>query len=184
MPYVPANVPEEITPAYLAEELQRIANAYNVIEAIGVLAFNPLFVFVQAVTVTPAILQFFDQRGPSEQISDGPINTDPRIHPVNQILVKPPGVYLVNFGGSLAHGVGLEILFELYEDGNPRGIGAQLTAFQASLQSRVSLTGIIAVVADTLLDVRVSVPSGTADISMEFGNFNVIKLRDLRTRFS
>ena len=187
MPYVPANVPQQYDAAFFAEELQRVANAYNVQEAIGELSFNPANAPfpVQAVTGSPIILRQWDTRGPDPATSDGPILVDPRVHTVNQIQVRESGVYFVNFTLAMDHDQGAELRFEVYVNGVATSIIADIAAFTVLTNSGASAGGQLSLDALDLLEIRVSTPdAGGVNINMTSGTFSVFKLRDLRTRFS
>ena len=188
MPYIPANVPEEIDSAYLAEEHQRIANAYNAQEGIGQLAFNVQNAPFPDQTVTLAggqvLLENWDLRGPSDLISDGPINVDPRIHPVNEIDILEDGMYLLNFYLSYSHSNGAEMVFEIFRNGTRTFIGVTQDASQQTSFSTVNATGMLAISELGIIDLRISTPDTSQTINVESGALSVFKLRDLRTRFS
>ena len=188
MPYVPANVPTEIDPAFLAEEHQRIANAFNVQEAIGMLGFNPANAPFPVQTITLAggqiVLENFDLVGPPVSLSDGPILTDPRIHPDNEMEIFEDGIYLVNFYVAFTHPLGTEIIFEVFRNGTGTFIGVIIDASQQTSASTASATGILVVSDGGVLDIRVSTPEVSEDIQITSGTLTAFKLRDLRTRFS
>lgn len=186
MPYVPSNVPLDYSDAYIAAELQRIAQAVNVLEGIGQIGFDPANGPFpnQVVTGSPLLLINFDTRGPSELISDGPVNTDPRIHPANEIEVLIEGVYLISYVFSFTHDLGTDLDFEVFKNGLVTGIRSGIDASQQTTRSTTNASGLIVVGENDLYDIRVSSITAPENLQIGSGALSLFKLRDLRTRFS
>ena len=189
MPYVPANVPEEIGSAFLAEEHQRIANAYNLQEAFGALIIDIAGTPTptsQLITTTPAKVENWNVRGPSEQLSDGPILVNPRLTPDFDLQAFEPGIYLLSFYVSYSHTLGDSLIWQIFLNGIDTRIGTRVDASQQTDVSSTSATTIFTIAEESIIDLRVSVPAGDMDatITVDTGALGIFKLRDLRTRFS
>ena len=186
MPYRSGTVPATYEPAYLQRELRRIGEAYDFQDAIGGLALSSVVTpagIPQSLTPVPVLMNCWINRTPNENVGDGPVQTDPRVSPVGEIEVYQDGQYMVNMYANFAHLQGAEVVFELFINDIGTGLGAVVDASQQSQASSTSFTGILALAENNVLDVRVF-SIGDEDITWANAAFQVIKLRDLRTRFA
>ena len=187
MPYVPGAVPFDHSAALLDAEFRRVAEAVNVKEALGGLALNsdqtPGGV-PQTILPAPAqICNAFDFIVPTVLVGDGPVLTDP--DPVaNDIGVQLDGIYILNYYLSFTHELGTEIIFEIFNNGTGIGLGSIVDASQQTSASSTSGTGILSLGDGNTIDLRVLTPSVSEDVVWNNGAMIILKLRDLRTRFS
>ena len=186
MPYIPANVPKEYNASFMAEELQRIANAYNSQESLGLIAFDPANAPhpQQTIGIVAEKLENFDLRGPREDIGDGPIQMDPRVHPDNEIEILLPGVYVINFYFFYDHVIGADVIFEVFRDGVATTLGAGTHASQQTDRSTITAAAMFSAIGGEIIDMRARTDAGTELIEMQAGTLSLFKIRDLRTRFS
>ena len=186
MPYTAGPVPRTYEARYLQRELQRIGEAYDFHEAIGGLSLSatqtPAGV-PQSLTPVQVVMNCWLLRTPEEGIGDGPVQTDPRVSPLGEIEVLEDGIYLINLYANFTHAQGAEIAMELFLNDISTGLGTVVDASQQSEASSASFTGMFPLGQNNVLDVRVS-SVGDEDIVWVNAAFQLVKLRDLRTRFS
>ncbi len=183
MPYRNGPVPSTYTPAFFERELQRIAEAYDFQECIGGLAiFASDTPVVQALTATPINMNCWVQR--TQKGADGPVQADQRVSPVGEIEVLQDGIFLMTWYINFTHAAGESFGFGLYLNGNSAGIGAGVDASQQSTISGLTMSGQIPLSKGDIITTRAASLEGDESVTYDNGALQVIKLRDLRTRFS
>lgn len=185
MPYRNGPVPDRYTPAYFKREYERIAEAYDYQDSLGGMSLGtdqgPI---AQVLTSTKEKVNCWLNVTPSVDVGDGPVLTDPRVSPASEIQVFQDGIFIMSFFANFTHDQGAFISVELFLNDVSFGLGAIIDASQQSTASSLSVTGILPLNQNNVVDMRVSTDAGTEAIFWVSASFQVFKLRDLRTRFS
>lgn len=185
MAYVPSAPPVEYSGAYLQQEFQRIANAYNFQRGVGELLFDLEAIHApQVLGIVPTKIINWDFIGPDATVSDGPVMTAPLLAPDDHIILLQDGIYQVGFYVGFEHPQNETFIFEIYVNGVRTFVGSIIEAAAAIDVSSLSTSAILSLENQDVIELRGACLTGDEIVTMRAGAMFALKEMDKRTRVS